>query len=508
MKRKKHLMFNYQIVMFVFALLTGLVSCSKDEETPTLSVSVSDNSAFDTNGGKKEIIVNSNVEWNIIKRYDGASGWLTTSMTKGKGSQTITATAGANRLIGERSMTLLFVCTTDASLSQELKFTQSGVKPILNVTPPQITLDTPYKNTVKIKIDCNTSWKISTECEWMDLSVKEGRENATISLSSTENDKDEERKCVINISAIGTQLTQQVEITQPGLSSLIYREPYISWGGTIAAAKDYMSGYELVEESKNYLIYNSKYKELFTSYQFDSGLLYNSTVTLNKNLSNIDDLKKQLQKVGYQSLGTISTDMSCFISNDHNTKVFIDNQSDKTILIHYYDFIHLFKSPYLIWNVDYKGVKSVMEERGYIVEDEGSLYDGSAYIVYNGKRFESESMYVFNHSSGLARVFIFLNPLFVSFEEVCHFLTSEMYYTVSQNFTSELGDVYESTDLATVAIVIPSSDDDPLHIRFLSFEEAKSIANNNNSRGQTRTNLVDDHSKVSKLLQKEQLHNK
>jgi len=458
-----------------------------------LEVNVDEGTEFSINGGSIDVSVTSDTKWRIDRNTGEDSNWLSTDVSQGKGNKNVKVTAKANNSIYIREATLCFVCTADESISQTLTFRQAGAEPKLIVTPNTINL-TPYENSLTLKIESNMAWTTSPDYDWLTLSATSGQGSASLTMKISENSEKDDRKAVVTFISEDNQLSQQVEISQEGMSSQLYREPFVKWGVTKEDVKSYMDAFNIVEDNDKHISYNGKYSEVFTGYSFDNGQLWNAVVALNSLAVESDALKRQMQKNNYMPSGLTTGGIPVYVSSDRKTVTLLDDVTEpQAYFVRYFDYGLPFKAPYTSWLSTISGVKANMSKNGYEIAEEGTTTSGH-YIVYYGKRLESYSIYYFNTLLQLNEVDVFLDPNIVSFKMVGEHLKSALSYVSTTNLTSNYGTIYESRDNKTVVLVI-HPDLNPNHTdvkiiqaAFMSLSDVYSFAGGN-SRNMTRSDI-------------------
>lgn len=459
------------------AFMAGIASCSKDDDGPHLSVETSEGTEFSTTGGAVNVSVTSDATWRIDGLNGDAAGWLATDVSQGKGSRYVRVYAKANTTIYERDATLVFVCTTNEDVSQSVTFHQAGLEPMLAVTPTTVVLS-PYESSTPIRIECNTSWQAGSGGDWLTLSADGGQGSSSLRLKVGENTDNDERKALVTVYSEESHLSQQIEVTQEGMSTQLYREPMVKWGTTKDGVKGYMNSFDIYEDVDSRILFNGKYKEVLTGYLFDGGKLWNSIVTLKSSAVNASALDGHLQRNKYKSAGTSMYEAPLYNSTDGKTLVILDYVSGASAYyVRYYDYSVPFKAPCTLWQATMTKVKSVMSGDGYSIADEGTE-SGMRYVAYNPKRLELGSVYLFNAYSMLKEADILFDPAIVPFEKVCSHLTSSLSYTSSSGLSSAYGNVYESSDRNTVALVFQSRyvPQNRIQVSFVSREDAYSSA--------------------------------
>ncbi len=157
-------------------------------------------------------ITSANITWNIT----GMPTWINISNTSGSTSESITVTTNAvNPSTLARSATLT---VSDGTLSSTVTITQAGA-PSLTVSTSSIALPyTSSSGSFDINVE-NTSWTLSDDAGWLDISPVSGSANQSITVTANSaNPATAER--VGTITVTGSGITRTVTATQAGAPSL------------------------------------------------------------------------------------------------------------------------------------------------------------------------------------------------------------------------------------------------------------------------------------------------
>ena len=110
---------------------------------------------------------------------------------------------------------------------------------------------------------------------------------------------------------------------EPEPEQVYWREPYLNWGATKTAVKNYMSSYEMVGETDNIVAYYGKDTEYAYWYFFESAKLVESEVDIAQEDVTYSYLKNKLVGDGYESLGTKPDSVAHYYSQAKGTYVFL-----------------------------------------------------------------------------------------------------------------------------------------------------------------------------------------
>mgnify|MGYP006916044038 CR=1 FL=1 len=106
-----------------------------------------------------------------------------------------------------------------------------------------------------------------------------------------------------------------------------WKDPYIVWGASKAAVKNYMSDYTMYGETDGIIAYYGKDDEDSYWYFFDSAKLVQSEVDVPLDVTTLNDLYTKLTADGYQYLGAQPDTVNHFVSTDQATYIFLVTNS-------------------------------------------------------------------------------------------------------------------------------------------------------------------------------------
>lgn len=216
--------------------------------------------------------------------------------------------------------------------------------------------------------------------------------------------------------------------------TVIYREPYTTWGASKAETKAYMSSYLLYKEEDTTLAYFGIDKEVLMTYRFvDSKLVMSSVVVTTGNATQ-DEIAAQLQENGYVYVGAADDGILMFLSIDVKTFVALEEHTDvSAFYVYYYDWNYIFPSdtdntlfeePYLGWNESMSTVKSAMANKDFELIYEAS---DNKYIIFDAKHEERYTQCFFA-SDALNEIAVPFLASRVSIDDIHNFLTQNLSY--------------------------------------------------------------------------------
>lgn len=196
----------FSLLLVVFSL--AISSCKKDKDEP-LYLSVSPTSlSFSAVKESNTVSISSNAKWRIT----GKPSWISLSKTQGTGDDIVEVICDENNSIEERSSSLI-ILSHDGSIEETVEIKQSGKEVSLSVDVTNVNLTSQANDSRTININCNSSWTISGNPEWLQISSNSGNGNSTISITArSSNDSSKERSATLIISSEGKSIN--VNVTQ------------------------------------------------------------------------------------------------------------------------------------------------------------------------------------------------------------------------------------------------------------------------------------------------------
>ena len=214
------------------------VTVTQPAQSPTLTVTPSSWSASYLGGSSTEKVT-SNTTWEVVIPQD-ASGWLSSSVSKGTGSGSFTLTATPYDVVTEPRSATVTVRTTSGS-PQVVRTVTVSQQPqnLLFWLPdffgPRITWN---GGTARVNVVSNTSWSVSGAPDWLKPSTLSGSGNETFTVTATANTTDGSRTGVVTVKTTSgsPEMTMAISVTQPAQPQTLTVSPS-SWtapsvGGT------------------------------------------------------------------------------------------------------------------------------------------------------------------------------------------------------------------------------------------------------------------------------------
>ncbi len=335
-----------------------------------------------------------------------------------------------------------------------------GVVETLTISGSPVSIENVSGATGSFTIDSNVDWNITGVPEWLSVSPTKGNGKTTVKVTAltinTSTTQTREATLTVSTSQKSIKVTvTQAKKTEP---SVIYHEPYTTWGATKWQTKKYMIGYKIYDENDNSLTYYGKDLEALISYSFQNSQLVSSMVVVPASQTTIKAIGQQLKKNNYIVLDD-SGDMPIYISTDAKTTVGIlkDEESD-AFYIRYMDTNSLigdvlFEEPFITWNTSRSKVKETMRNRGYEIVDESNNASDYYYVAYIGKEKEKFSFYFFNSYLQLEEVRITLDGSKFSVEEVREYLVNQLSYNYVGTSSDKTQYYYLTKDSKSLVIV-------------------------------------------------------
>lgn len=172
-----------------------------------LALSVSETSlTFAAAGENKSVNIASNILWNASDDAD----WITLSAASGTNNGQLTITAEANSSLSSRTGTITI--SGDDVSNRIITITQDGTGTTLSVSESSLSFSASGESK-QVDITSNASWTISTDADWVTLSVVSGSNNGLFTITTAANTSQSERTGTISIGATGVGI-RTVAITQ------------------------------------------------------------------------------------------------------------------------------------------------------------------------------------------------------------------------------------------------------------------------------------------------------
>lgn len=210
--------------------------------------------------------------------------------------------------------------------------------------------------------------------------------------------------------------------------NVVFRIPYLTWGGSVSAVQSYMSSYTAGNNSPEVsgdfyvLWYYGKDKEDEIDYYFTSqsgGLAY-VNVFFDSNVGE-DEIQSKIVSDGFSLVEYDSSNgIYYYLSSDKKTVAAFLKNSQGYWLVQYYayssgggkDDSRLFEEPYLDWGASMSTVKNYMSGKDYTIE-----YEGDDYLAYYPKYKELDTWYFFT-SNALESSAVYFDPSVVTISEL------------------------------------------------------------------------------------------
>ncbi len=161
---------------------------------------------FEASSSIQDIQISSNTSWEI----SSLPSWISVDKNSGSGNSLIKVTAEDNPNTTERYGEFV-LSQPGLTSSVTIKVHQKGK--VFTVATTQLNFtDKPDSQDVSISTDGN--WQATSSTDWISVSPQSGTGNATLSISVTENETDEERNGIVTISM--GDATATIAVVQKG----------------------------------------------------------------------------------------------------------------------------------------------------------------------------------------------------------------------------------------------------------------------------------------------------
>jgi len=249
--------------------------------------------------------------------------------------------------------------------------------------------------------------------------------------------------------------------------TLLYKEPYLEWGGSVSAVQSFMSSYSPGNSSPEkrgdyYLLwYNGKNKEEEIDYYFTSSSkgLYFVNVFFDSNVGE-DEIMSAITNYGYNLAQYDDSDGTYYyLSSDNKTVAAFWKNSEGYWIIQYYenpsgggsDSSTLFEEPCLDWGASVATVKKYAEDNGYVYDhDYTSSTSDDYWIYYKPKHKENRSAYIFDPDQ-LKSAYVYFDTTTTSISQLEGIVKDS---GATYRFTSDSGSMfYYSADKKTTIVI-------------------------------------------------------
>lgn len=183
------------------------ITITQEASSPTLLVSKNSLTIAAPAKSTKSFDILSNVSWNI----ESDQPWLTPNKISGNGNETIELTALGNSATSTRIATITVEGT--GVNSQMITVIQDGVGPTLTVSKTLFSIQALNMSKLSFEIMSNTSWKTTSNKNWLMVDKTSGSGDAVVHLSVEENTDTVSRTGTISVTASGVT-TQQIIVNQ------------------------------------------------------------------------------------------------------------------------------------------------------------------------------------------------------------------------------------------------------------------------------------------------------
>jgi Secretion system C-terminal sorting domain/Viral BACON domain/Putative binding domain, N-terminal len=254
-----------------------IVTIIQDGTGPTLSVSPSSLTVASTSGASGNFNVTSNTSWTVTEN----SSWFNLSSGSGSGNGPITiTTTSANTSTSPRSANVTFSASGVTSVI--VTVIQDGTDPTLSVSPPSINVASTSGATGNFNVTSNTSWTVTENSSWFNLSSGSGSGNGPITVTTTSaNTSTSPRSANVTFSASGVS-SVIVTITQDGTGPTLSVAPPSM---TVASTSGATGNFNVTSNTSWTVIDNATWLNLSSASGTGNGTLTVTTASSNSSSS-------------------------------------------------------------------------------------------------------------------------------------------------------------------------------------------------------------------------------
>lgn len=194
----------------VAGTLTQEINIVQQSRTAILTVS---SNAFSVDATKNSytFAITSNMNWTVASDQS----WCAISTPTGSNNGTVSFSVSENTSASERVATIL---VTSGNVRQQIKITQAGQSKTLTVSRNSFTFG-PERGSGEFSIISNTSWTVSSDQTWCNVSLSSGSNNKTISFTLAANTSTQSRVAIIRVETSSKSI--QVTVVQEGMTTVI-----------------------------------------------------------------------------------------------------------------------------------------------------------------------------------------------------------------------------------------------------------------------------------------------
>ena len=215
------------------------ISVNQSAAAEVLTLDVSDEITFTSDGGTRSIAVHNNSRWTV----SGMTDWLVLDRTSGEGNMDINLTVYSNPNETERQAV---ITVQGVSESASVTVKQAELVTTLTLSPLKATIDAGADD-VLVKLDGTAGWTASSDVDWATPDQLTGKGTATVRVQCSVNASTVARSATVTFKTTRSVLT--CVITQNGGTAPQLTEPVVTditkYSATVAST--YTSAFEVTE---------------------------------------------------------------------------------------------------------------------------------------------------------------------------------------------------------------------------------------------------------------------
>ena len=374
------------------------------------------------------------------------------------------------------------------------RFATKEIEETLTVSSSSVAIESTAGASAKFSVSSNVGWTLTGVPEWLSVSATGGIGDESIVVTALSDNPSTTQQRTAQLTIATSKKNVKVTVSQKASEvKTIYREPYTTWGAAKTQVKSYMSSYTQYSEDTEMLVYEGRNMETLFMYMFENQKLYLAVVAINRLETTKDKIAEQLLKNGYKRQGAASY---LFVSSDDKTKVKISESDDVDAYYVVYSpnlvLDELFEEPYLAWGASRSTVRTTVLNRGYTVLQESNNASDNYYLMYEGKKKESFSVYEFNSRIALDNVKVFILNSTASVDDLRQYLTSSMAYTYAGTNSAKTQFFHLSPDGKSYAVVMAAGSGDETAANMVYFTSYESVSSREMSRGVVSQSMESD----------------
>lgn len=210
-------------ILFATVVTGLLAACVKTDEeiTDTSSLFYHATDSTLTIGGddsETTLHVDADCSW----QFATTANWLNVSPQSGSGSMDVRVIADGPNPSWTAQREAELVLTSQDGIAKRIIVRQNPcTKHVLEVSPKTLSFESVNAASIALKVECNSSWTIENNPDWLTLSAVTGNGNSQVNVTCEDNTQTTERTGIIVFVAFGGELREEVSVTQKAFAPML-----------------------------------------------------------------------------------------------------------------------------------------------------------------------------------------------------------------------------------------------------------------------------------------------